>query len=388
MKVVIVSHTAVIDVYQDIFREQAKYKDTELTLIIPREYKEGPAVTEGYEGDGTYRVIKLPAVMGKSGRQNGHFYRGLRAVLKRIAPDIIQLDEEPESIVSWQAIRIAKSLPTRPKIIMMSYRNQDMNFHELWGALSYQRYLYSALTRYTLKNIDHMDLSNYEGVDIFRRAGYTFPITVIPGFGVNANEFCKAPPPKEIVEKYNLSGVVIGFVGRLLQMKGIATLLKAVASIKDDYTLFLVGWGPDKDAFAALARELGIESKVRFTGGVPFRDVIQYIRCMNMMVLPSLTTKMWKEQFGRVLAEAMACEVPVIGSSSGEIPAVIGDAGLVFPEGNAEELAKRISYLMENADRRRAIGAQCRQRVLDNFSNAKLAEKFHELYMGIMSAEL
>jgi glycosyltransferase involved in cell wall biosynthesis len=387
MRVVVIAHFAVVDVYQDIFREMAKYKDLELTLIIPREYKEGPAVTVGYEGDGTYRVIKLPAVLGRSGRQNGHFYRGLRATLKKLKPDILQLNEEPESVVSYQAIRIAKTLSSHPKIIMGSARNQEMNFDELFGALSYQRYLYPALARYTLRSIDHMDLCNNEGIEIFRRMGYTWPITVIPPFGVNANEFCKAPPPAGLREKLDLSGVVIGFVGRLLQMKGVATLLKAVASIKDDYTMLLIGWGEDKDAFVALARELGIESKVRFTGGVPFREVIDYMRCMDMMVLPSLTTKMWKEQFGRVLTEAMACEVPVIGSSSGEIPAVIGDAGLVFSEGNAEELAKKISYLMESADRRRAMGAQCRRRVLDNFSNAKLAEKFHELYGEIMKSK-
>ena len=60
---------------------------------------------------------------------------------------------------------------------------------------------------------------------------------------------------------------------------------------------------------------------------------------MDVSVLPSLTRPNWKEQFGRTLAEAMSCETPVIGSDSGEIPHVIGDAGLIFKEGDAQALA-------------------------------------------------
>ncbi|KMW70854.1 hypothetical protein WN50_32145, partial [Limnoraphis robusta CS-951] len=62
----------------------------------------------------------------------------------------------------------------------------------------------------------------------------------------------------------------------------------------------------------------------------------------------TLTAVGWKEQFGHVLIEAMACKVPVIGSDSGEIPHVIGEAGVVFPEGKAEALGDCIRQLMEN----------------------------------------
>ena len=65
-----------------------------------------------------------------------------------------------------------------------------------------------------------------------------------------------------------------------------------------------------------------------------------------------------KEQFGRVLVEAMACEVPVIGSSSGEIPTVVGDAGLVFPEGDAAGLARCIQQYRSSPE----LAAECARR--------------------------
>ena len=63
---------------------------------------------------------------------------------------------------------------------------------------------------------------------------------------------------------------------------------------------------------------------------IPSDQVAVEMRKLHALVLPSRTTPRWKEQFGRVLIEAMACGVPPVGSDSGEIPHVIDDAGLVF----------------------------------------------------------
>lgn len=119
-------------------------------------------------------------------------------------------------------------------------------------------------------------------------------------------------------------------------MKGIHVLIEAVSELQkehNDIIMLLVGEGPDKGVFERMAKEKAIEDKVIFTGYIDPEDLIKYYNSMDVFVLPSLTTKIWKEQLGRALIEAMACEVPVIGSSSGAIPEVIGDAGLVFREG-------------------------------------------------------
>src|SRR5260221_14335510 len=78
----------------------------------------------------------------------------------------------------------------------------------------------------------------------------------------------------------------------------------------------------------------------------PARLAAQFCQ-IDALVLRSLTTPVWKEQFGRVLTEAMACGVPVVGSSSGAIPEVIGEAGLIFPEGDAAALAGCLAKLQQ-----------------------------------------
>ncbi len=92
----------------------------------------------------------------------------------------------------------------------------------------------------------------------------------------------------------------------------------------------------------------------------------------------------WKEQFGRVIIEAMACGVPVIGSNSGEIPSVIGEAGLIFPEGDAAALADCLAFLAQDPDLRSALGYKGRQRVLAQFTHQCVAQATYEIYRSIM----
>ena len=116
-----------------------------------------------------------------------------------------------------------------------------------------------------------------------------------------------------------------------------------------------------------------------------------YINLMHTLVLPSettdsfktLTAKGWKEQFGHVLIEAMACAVPVIGSDSGEIPNVIDQAGLVFPEGNASALADNLRLLMENPTRRQELAEAGYHRAINRYTNRALAKQLLSFYQEI-----
>ena len=103
-------------------------------------------------------------------------------------------------------------------------------------------------------------------------------------------------------------------------------------------------------------------------------------RSCDVVVLPSRTMPSWKEQFGRVLIEAMACQVPVVGSDSGEIPNVIGDAGLIFPEGDVAALTRQLRTLMDDRTLRQQLGAAGRQRVLTRFTMARIAAESVAVY--------
>jgi len=106
---------------------------------------------------------------------------------------------------------------------------------------------------------------------------------------------------------------------------------------------------------------------------------------LDALVLPSRTRPNWKEQFGRVLVEAMACGVPVIGSDSGEIPHVIGDAGLIFPEEQVEILRAHLARLLGDPGLRADLAQRGRERVLARFTQAQVASQTYQVYQTIFA---
>jgi glycosyltransferase involved in cell wall biosynthesis len=136
-----------------------------------------------------------------------------------------------------------------------------------------------------------------------------------------------------------------------------------------------------------------VSDRLRWVESVPHDDVPRYINLMSTLILPSettykfktLTSVGWKEQFGHVLIEAMACQVPVIGSDSGEIPYVIGDAGLVFPEGQAEELSDRIRILMESPETYTDLSKRGYDRAMAQYTNRALALQTLDFYKELVA---
>jgi glycosyltransferase involved in cell wall biosynthesis len=158
-----------------------------------------------------------------------------------------------------------------------------------------------------------------------------------------------------------------------------------VVQLADHVTLLLVGGGDYKSDLAALANRLGIQERVCFVEAVPHAHMPDYFNCMDAFVLPSLTTAQWREQFGQVLAQSMACQVPVIGSSSAEIPHVIGDAGLVVPEGNSDALRDAIARLMDDVALRERLSQLGRQRVLAHYSDERIAARMRDFFEQVIA---
>jgi glycosyltransferase involved in cell wall biosynthesis len=125
---------------------------------------------------------------------------------------------------------------------------------------------------------------------------------------------------------------------------------------------------------------------VEFRGQVASEEMPDQLRRMDLLVLPSLTRPNWKEQFGRVLMEAMACQVPVLGSDSGEIPYVIGEGGRVVPEGDVAALRGAIAALSIAPDERRELGRRGRERVLAHYTQQRVAAETVALYRRLYGA--
>jgi glycosyltransferase involved in cell wall biosynthesis len=216
---------------------------------------------------------------------------------------------------------------------------------------------------------------------------------IMPQLGVDETLF-KPQDATEIRMRLGIQNheFVIGFVGRFVPEKGLHTLLKAASALEDrSFKLLLLGRGELKNELLKTAQKLGLDNQLIQLDSVKHDQVAQYISAMNTLVLPSettyqfktLTTTGWKEQFGHVLIEAMAAAVPVIGSDSGEIPNVIADAGLVFPEGDSAALCDRISQLINDRGFAENLGRSGYQRCMSCYTNKALAINLLEFYRSL-----
>ncbi len=174
-----------------------------------------------------------------------------------------------------------------------------------------------------------------------------------------------AVPPWEPAPSEGERPFTVGYAGRLVESKGLRDLLAAVRMLAAPVELVLIGNGEMR------AELEGAEipgSRVRVLDGLGHDRMAEGFAQLDVLALPSRTTPTWKEQFGRVIVEALWCGVPVVGSDSGEIPWLIDltGGGLVFPEGDPAALAARLTELREDPalrDRLAARGGEAARRL-------------------------
>jgi glycosyltransferase involved in cell wall biosynthesis len=148
--------------------------------------------------------------------------------------------------------------------------------------------------------------------------------------------------------------------------------------------LLLVGGGAMEGELRSWAAGCGDGARV--VTGVTHDRVPAYLGAMDLLAAPSLTTARWREQFGRMLVEAMACGVPVVGSDSGEIPHVIGDAGVVVPEGDVDLLRTAMAGLSADAPRRAELAARGLDRARTEFALPVVARRQLRFFDDILAS--
>jgi glycosyltransferase involved in cell wall biosynthesis len=149
---------------------------------------------------------------------------------------------------------------------------------------------------------------------------------------------------------------VVGFLGRFVPEKGIATLLEALRTVRPPWRALFVGGGPMEDSLRRFAAEH--PGRVHVQTGVGHDEVPIWLNAMTILCAPSRTTPGWREQFGRMLIEAMACGVPVVASDSGEMPSVVGDAGAIVAEQDVPAWTAAIDRLLGDDVMRRGYAAR------------------------------
>jgi glycosyltransferase involved in cell wall biosynthesis len=135
-----------------------------------------------------------------------------------------------------------------------------------------------------------------------------------------------------------------------------------------------------------MATSLRLADRISWLDELHSGDMPAFYHSLDALVLPSLSRRNWVEQFGRVLIEAMACGTPVVGSQSGEIPGVIGDAGLTFPEGDSAALAQHLYRLQHDPRLWADLTHRGRRRVEAQFTQHLVASRTVQVYREIAAA--
>src|SRR6478609_1116025 len=256
--------------------------------------------------------------------------------------DVIDIHEEPFALATAEVLLLRWLRRQRAPYLLYSAQNIDKRYPVPFRWLE----------RAALRHASGVNVCNDAAGRIAERKGFPGRARTVD-LGTDLTAFSPAAyadTPREVP--------VVGFAGRLDAAKGADVLLRAVA-LEPAVRLRLAGDGPERHALVDLAERLGIADRVELLGALAPEALTDFYRSLDVLVVPSLTTHSWVEQFGRVALEAMACGTPVVVSDSGALPEVVGDAALVVAEGDVAELAKAISEVVHDGDvsgRLRAAG--------------------------------
>lgn len=323
--------------------------------------------------------VRLPVVRVPSHPEHAAYMQGLELAL---------LDEElifsadTTWMFSYQSAEIRKN--SGKKLVCLQWENIPFAYEEQAGMRELKSAVREGADHFIAVTERAREALVLEGVDPGR-------ITVVP-MGIDTEWFrpdaalrdsCRAAlgiSPAEIV---------VLFTGRMVWEKGVYDLVHAAKLAKAaqgdlPVRYVMVGKGPEREAVMARAGEVGLAESFLFVESHPYDRMRDLNNAADLFVLPSISTRTWKEQFGMVLAESMACGTPVISTSSGSIPEVVGDTGILVPANDPGELAAAIASLCVSPERREELSAKGRARAVGRFDAKVVARQVGDVFARVL----
>jgi glycosyltransferase involved in cell wall biosynthesis len=311
-----------------------------------------------------------PVPLHFSRRIHGMWYGRRLRQLMREPWDVIHCWQEPYIVVGGQ---IARWTPPGTQLVYASFQNISKNYPPPFASIE----------RYAMRRAaGWIAFGKTVEENLAPRPFYAeLPHRVIP-LGVDLDRFKPDPDARARVHTelgWTAPGPpVVGYLGRFVEEKGLDLLLRTLNGLDQPWRALFVGSGPMEKELRAWADASG--SRARIVTGVVHDAVPDYVNAMDMLVAPSQTRPNWREQLGRMLLEAFACGVPVIASDSGEIPQVVGDAGVIVGEADAAGWANAISRMLGSSELRAEYAAKGRTRAETEFTWPRIARRHLDFF--------
>lgn len=326
-----VAHHGVVAAWRE--RERALRRlGLDVELLSARRWNEGGTDVTLDPGDDSFIHTA-----GTLGRHPNVFAYAPSPVWRLLARrwDLLDLHEEPCALATAEILALRWLRRVRTPFVLYSAQNIPKRY-----PIPFRWFEKAAL-----RHAAGAYVCNEQAGQILVRKGLRGPVRVI-GLGVDLAQFV----PGEAAGPHDR--LRVGYAGRLEPHKGVSVLLAAIATLPDA-RLELAGEGPLRASLEREAIEFGIGDRVRFLGFLGER-LADFYRGLDVLVVSSLDTPGWLEQFGRVAVEAMACGVPVVASRSGALPDVVADAGLLVEPGDPAAIRAALLELTDPGRWRRA----------------------------------
>jgi glycosyltransferase involved in cell wall biosynthesis len=284
--------------------------------------------------------------------------------------DILHVHAANETVGDCLAYALRRRISSKPRFVMSIYAPRVHAFPRSPGEVI------TAISCHSADLI--LSLSHFSKRDICR--AYRIPSSkiAVSYAGVDSSFFNQSPT-RFRKKDTPFSLLFCGRLNGAREQKGIDVLLRSLPLVVPHHNVLLnmIGTGPRLEQYRTLAETLNIRDYVRFLGFIEHDEMPQHYAQADLFVLPSR-----RESFGLVLAEAMACGLPVVATTAGAIPEVVEDGvtGVLVPPDDPRALAKAINSLLSDPERMNAMDINGRKRVEEHFTWDKVAERVIEGY--------
>ena len=364
-RVLRIYHSAVVGAWRERDR-QLRRRGLDLRTIAPRRWNEGGHDVVLDEGEDAAFVVPARTI----GRHPYVFLYNPLPLLRelRLHPDLVDAHEEPASLAALEILLLMAITRSKAKLVFYGAQNLDKTFPVPFRWVE----------RVALRRAHGAHVCNARAGELFVKRGLRGHVCLL-GLGVDVDRFhpsMQAPSPAGPIR--------LGFVGRLEHHKGVHIVIDAMSRIRDAQ-LTIVGDGPMASSLQEQIVRLGLDSRVTVQGFCPPDEVAEVYRSFDVLVVPSLETKSWVEQFGRVAVEAMASGVPVLASNSGALPDVVGDAGLLVTPGSVDAWVDAINAMAADP----ALRSKVRDAGIahaDQYRWSEIARRQHEFYETVLAS--
>ncbi len=364
LRVLCISHSAISRIHGRLrYGSMLGRPDLRLDLVMPNRWSErGRWLTPDLPHADEDWVHALPIRWARAGPATWHLhhYVGLGRLMRRVQPQVIHIWQEPWSLVALQALRLRNRLCPYAAIVL----EVDQNLHKRLPAP------FEQIRRTVLQQTGYVLARSDEAIEVVRACGYHGPAGRI-GYSVDPSVF---RPAGRAAGRRASAGLTVGYVGRLIEEKGVGDLIEAVSRAATPVDLAIMGEGPFRASLVAQAAALGLSDRLRMLPWGSPEDVAALMSRLDVLVLLTRSTATVREPFGRVIIEAHSCGTPVIGSDSGAIADVVGEGGWIVPERSPAAVAALLDHLALQPTALEAARARAMRQVSERFNFVVQAE--------------